>query len=240
MDFTETFAPVVRMETIRIVLAIAAQMKLQLFQLDVKSAFLNGELEDEVYVKQPQGYEIKGKEGKVYKLQKALYGLRQAPRAWNSNIDSYFVKNGFVRSPSEPSLYVRKTETDLLMVCLYVDDLIYAGTNEAMVKSFKATMMKEYEMTDLGLMKYFLGIQVKQSKWLIFISQENYISDLLKKFRMEDCKSVATPMALNEKLKQEDGAEKLDPNLYRSLVGSLIYLTNTRPDMCESNFQVHE
>ena len=108
VDFNETFAPVVRMETIRTVLALAAQLELQVFQLDVKSAFLNGELEEEVYVKQPQGFEVEGKEGKVYKLHKALYGLKQAPRAWNSKIDAYFLQNGFVKSPSEPSLVCEK------------------------------------------------------------------------------------------------------------------------------------
>ena len=234
VDFNETFAPVVRMETIRTVLALAAQLELQVFQLDVKSAFLNGELEEEVYVKQPQGFEVEGKEGKVYKLHKALYGLKQAPRAWNSKIDAYFLQNGFVKSPSEPSQYVKTRGANFLMVCLYVDDLIYAGTNHDMVQSFKEAMMKEYEMTDLGLMKYFLGIQVKQTKGGIFITQEKYIHDLLKKFILESCKPVSTPMALNEKLQLNDGAEKADPKVYRSLVGSLIYLTNTRPDIVHS------
>ncbi|RHN42089.1 putative RNA-directed DNA polymerase [Medicago truncatula] len=234
VDFNETFAPVVRMETIRTVLALAAQLELQVFQLDVKSTFLNGELEEEVYVKQPQGFEVEGKEGKVYKLHKALYGLKQAPRAWNSKIDAYFLQNGFVKSPSEPSLYVKRSGANFLMVCLYVDDLIYAGTNHDMVQSFKEAMMKEYEMTDLGLMKYFLGIQVKQTKCEIFITQEKYIHDLLKKFRLESCKPVSTPMALNEKLQLNDGSEKADPKAYRSLVGSLIYLTNTRPDIVHS------
>lgn len=215
-------------------LAIAAQMELQVFQLDVKSAFLNGELEEEVYVQQPQGFEARGEEGKVYKLKKALYGLKQAPRAWNSKIDAYFLRSGFMRSPSEPSLYVKKNGEDFLMVCLYVDDLIYVGTNANMVDSFKEAMMKEYEMTDLGLMKYFLGIQVKQSKGEIFITQEKYVSDMLKKFRMENSNPAPTPMALNEKLQLDDGAEKSDPKIYRSLVGSLIYLTNTRPDIVHS------
>ena len=113
VDFTETFAPVARMETIRTVLALAAQMELNVFQLDVKSAFLNGEIEEEVYVEQPKGYEVKGEENKVYRLRKALYGLKQAPRAWNSRIDRYFVKNGCDRSSSEPSLYVKKKATNI-------------------------------------------------------------------------------------------------------------------------------
>lgn len=234
IDFNETFSPVVRMETIRVVLALAAQLELQVFQLDVKSAFLNGELEEEVYVQQPEGFGVKGKEDKVYRLKKALYGLKQAPRTWNSKIDGYFLKNGFHRSPNEPSLYVKKQDHDFLIVCIYVDDLIYTGTNIRLVEDFKRKMMNEFEMTDLGVMKYFLGIQVKQSKGEIFISQEKYTEDLLKKFHMENCKSISTPMAANDKLRKDDGAKKIDAKLFRSLVGSLIYLTNTRPDIVQA------
>lgn len=235
IDFNETFSPVARMETIRTVLAIAAQMELPVYQLDVKSAFLNGELHEEVYVEQPQGYVVKGKENMVYRLHKALYGLKQAPRAWNNKIDNYFINNGFHRSPSEPSLYVKKGGTnEFLIVCLYVDDLIYTGTKPLMLEEFKKAMMKEYEMTDLGLMKYFLGIQVQQKTGEISISQEKYTEDLLKKFNMSMCNPVTTPMALNEKLQKNDGAKKANETLYRSLVGSLMYLTNTRPDIVHS------
>uniref|UniRef100_A0A2N9EW08 CCHC-type domain-containing protein n=1 Tax=Fagus sylvatica TaxID=28930 RepID=A0A2N9EW08_FAGSY len=193
VDFHETFAPVVRMETIRTVLALAAQMELQVFQLDVKSAFLNGDLEEEVYVEQPKGYVKKGKEDQVYWLRKALYGLKQAPRAWNSKIDSYFRQNGFHRSKCEPSLYV---------------------SSMMMVEDFKRAMMKEYEMIDLGLMKYFLA-----------------------------CKPVSTPVSSKEKLQQNDAVEKADAKAYRNLVGSLIYLTNTRPDICsfcQPNIKIYE
>ena len=141
VDFNETFAPVVRMETIRTVLALAAQLKLNVYQLDVKSAFLNGDLEEETFVEQPPGYVIKQHKNKVYRLKKALYGLKQAPRCWNSKIDEYLLKNGFIKSPSEPSLYVKKEGTDFLILCLYVDDLIYTGTNAKMVEDFKKAMM---------------------------------------------------------------------------------------------------
>lgn len=234
IDFNETFAPVVRMETIRIVLAIAAQLELQVYQLDVKSAFLNGKLEEEVYVEQPQGFEIKGKEEKVYRLKKALYGLKQAPRAWNSRINHYFQENGFQRSPNEPSLYIKRDGQNFIIVCIYVDDLIYMGTNLKLIADFKSSMMTEFEMTDLGMMKYFLGIQVKQQKGEIFISQEKYLVDLLQKFHMQNSKPIATPLAVNEKLKMEDGAKKVDDAMFRSLVGSLLYLTHTRPDIMQS------
>ena len=223
IDFTETFAPVVRMETIRSVLAVAAQFQLPVYQLDVKSVFLNGELQEEVYVEQPQGYIKKGQEKKVYRLYKALYGLKQAPRAWNAKIDGYFRKKGFQRSKSEPSLYVKKSGThDFLIACLYVDDLIYMGTNAKLVEDFKRSMKEEFEMTDLGLMKYFLGIQVKQSSGEITLCQEKYIDDLLRRFHMENCKPMDTPMAANLKLQLDDGATKIDARRYRSLVGLLI------------------
>ncbi|KAG6512658.1 hypothetical protein ZIOFF_030787 [Zingiber officinale] len=138
------------------------------------------------------------------------------------------------QSPNGPSLYVKVGEKgNFLIVCLYVDDVIYAGTDIMMVEDFKLAMMKKFEMSDLGLMRYFLGFQVKQSSGEIFISQEKYVEDLLKKFQMLSCKPVPTPMALNEKLQQEDDSEMADEKLYRSLVGSLIYLTNTRPDIVQ-------
>ena len=146
------------METIKIVLELSTQLQLQVFQLDAKSAFLNDELQEEVYVQQPLGYELKGQEDKVYRLYKTLYGLKQAPKAWNHKINLYFHQNGFGRSQSEPSLYVKKKREDFLMVCLYVDDLIYAGTSKDMVADFKDTMMREFEMTNLGLMRFLLGI----------------------------------------------------------------------------------
>ena len=235
VDFNETFAPVAHMETIRTVLAVAAQMELQVFQLDVKAAFLSGELEEEVYVKQPPSYVHKGKEDKVYHLKKALYELKQALRAQTSKLDSYFQQNGFQRSPSEPLLYVKKKGIkDFLLVCLYVDNLIYVGKNPEMVAKFKEAIMKEYEMTNLGPMKYFLGIQVRQCKGEIFISQEKYFEDLLIRFQMNNCKLVSTPMAFNEKVHSNDGAKKVDARNYQSLVGSLIYLTNTRPDIVQT------
>ncbi|KAG6470938.1 hypothetical protein ZIOFF_072026 [Zingiber officinale] len=138
------------------------------------------------------------------------------------------------QSPNEPSLYVKVGEKgNFLIVCLYVDDVIYAGTDIKMVEDFKLAMMKKFEMSDLGLMRYFLGFQVKQSSGEIFISQEKYVEDLLKKFQMLSCKLVPTAMTLNEKLQQEDDSEMADEKLYRSLVGSLIYLTNTRPDIVQ-------
>jgi len=224
------FAPVARLDIVRMILAIAARNKWSVHQMDVKSAFLNGFLEEEVYVKQPLGYEIDGQEGKVYKLKKALYGLKQAPRVWYSRMDEYLKGEGFKRSPSEPTLYIKvNQEGKILIVCLYVDDLIFTG--DLLINEFKTAMKSEFEMTDLGMMKYFLGIEVNQSEDGIFICQNKYANDLLKRFRMMNCKPAVTPIATGTKLSKYDEGSYVDPTLYKRLVGSLIYLTATRPDI---------
>ena len=171
VDYDEVFAPVARMETIRLLISLAAQMKWRIFQLDVKSAFLNGYLEEDVYVEQPMGFVIEGQEGKVLKLNKALYGLKQAPRAWNTRIDKYFQDNGFVRCQNEYALYVKTFNNgDVLFICLYVDDLIFTGNNPNLFEDFKESMSREFDMTDMGLMSYYLGMEVKQTENGIFVS----------------------------------------------------------------------
>ncbi|KAL0388509.1 UNVERIFIED_CONTAM: Retrovirus-related Pol polyprotein from transposon RE2 [Sesamum radiatum] len=231
IDYTETFAPVARLDTIRALIAIAANKKWKIYQMDVKSAFLNGYIDEEIYVEQPQGFIAKGSEEKVLRLKKALYGLKQAPRAWYSRIDKYFMDRGFRRSLSEPTLYIKSQGNDTLIVSLYVDDLIYTGNNEKMIQVFKEDMMKTFEMSDLGLMHFFLGIEINQEKEGIFICQWKYTETLLKKFKMESCKTVTTPLVTGEKYQKEDGSQKVDGSMYRSLIGSLLYLTATRPDI---------
>ncbi|CAL2254987.1 unnamed protein product [Prunus armeniaca] len=232
IDFNETFAPVARLDTIRALVALAVQKKWKIYQLDVKSAFLNGELEEEIYVEQPQGFIEQGGENKALKLKKALHGLKQAPRAWNSRIDKYFINAGFRRSKSEPTLYSKtQGKSDILIVSLYVDDLICTRNNEKIIQEFKKDMMKTFEMSDLGLMHYFLGIEINQEEDGIFICQKKYTENLLKKFKMYGCKTVATPLITNEKLRKEDGSSKANESVYRSLIGSLLYLTTTRPDI---------
>ena len=232
IDFFETFSPVARSETVRIILALAAHKKWDVFQFDVQSAFLNGELDQEVYVEQPQGFVVGGMENKVYKLKKALYGLKQAPRAWYSRIDIFLHQNGFHRSKSEPTLYLKMQELEeMLIVCIYVDDIIYTGSSKKLIENFKELMMKEFEMSDLGLLHYFLGLEVHQTKQGIFISQGKYVYDLLKKFRMSNCNATSTPMNANERLTNEDGSGRADAKVFRSIVGRLIYLTHTRPNI---------
>jgi len=162
IDYGEVFAPVARLETIRMIISLAAQKKWRIYQMNVKSTFLNGILKEEVYVEQPMGYVVKGQEDKVLKLKKALYGLKQAPRAWNSRIDKYFQENGFAKCPHEYALYAKVRENgDILLVCIYVDDLIFTGSNSSMFGEFKKAMTREFEMTDIGLMSYYLDIEIK-------------------------------------------------------------------------------
>lgn len=231
VDFSETFSPVARLDTIRMLLALAAQKGWKLYHLDVKSAFLNGYLQEEIYVEQPKGFLVKGKEEKVYRLRKALYGLKQAPKAWYNKVDDYLQSLRFIKSPSEATLYVKKSDTNLIIVSVYVDDMLVTGSNEKLVDEFKAEMFKAFEMTDLGLLTYFLGMEVKQGDNGVFICQKKFAKEILKKFHMEDCKDISTPMNQKEKFSKEDGAEKVDEMLYRSLIGCLMYLTATRPDI---------
>ncbi|CAL5423091.1 unnamed protein product [Camellia sinensis] len=232
IDYNEVFAPVARHDTIRLVIALAAPNSWPIFQLDVKSTFLYGDLQEEVYVDQPPGYVCQGNETKVYKLRKALYGLKQAPRAWYSRIEAYFLKSGFQKCPYEPTLFI-KSESDgkLLIVCLYVDDLIYTGNDSAMFDAFKSSMMKEFAMTDLGMLHYFLGIEVIQSSDAIFLSQRKYAQDILAKFQLQHCNSVGTPIDLGLKLTKDPEGKKIDNILYKQMVGSLMYLIITRPDI---------
>ena len=165
--------------------------------MDVKSAFLNGYLEEQVYFEQPLGYSVKGQEDKVLKLKKTLYRLKQAPRMLNSIINKYFLDNGYLRCPYEHSLYIMTNDHgDILVVHLYADDFIFTGNRASMFEDLKRAMTQEFEMTDIRLMSYYLGIKVKQSKEGIFISQERYTREILEKFNMINSKPVTTPIEI--------------------------------------------
>lgn len=231
-DFNEVFAPVSRLDTIRLLISLAAQNGWKLLHMDVKSAFLNGFLQDEIYLQQPPGFVKRGEEEKVYKLRKALYGLKQSPRAWYDRINNFFLKNGFERCPFEHTLYMKKhSKGGFMIVSLYVDDLIFTGDNMKMLSEFKNSMMKEFEMTDLGELHHFLGIGVQQSKCGIFISQEKYAAQVLEKFNMMNANPVSTPCVAGLKLCKNGEGKFVDPTIFRSLVGNLMYLTATRPDI---------
>ncbi|GJR46734.1 retrovirus-related pol polyprotein from transposon TNT 1-94 [Tanacetum coccineum] len=229
IDYTEVFAPVARLETVRLVMSLAAQNDWVLFQLDVKSAFLHGELNEEVFIDQPPGYIKKGAEQKVYRLKKALYGLKQAPRAWYSRIESYFTKEGFKRCPYEHTLFVKAGErVKILIVCIYVDDLIFTGNDKQMYVQFKTSMMNEFDMTDLGKVRYFLGIEVRQNEAGVFICQKRYAQGVLERFNMEKCNSVQNPIVPGCQLTRDEKGVSVDNTRYKQLIGSLMYLTAKR------------
>eukprot|EP00253_Pinus_taeda_P009234 PITA_09234 len=195
--------------------------------MDVKSAFLNGVLKEEVYVEQPPGYEVEGQEHKICKLKKALYGVKQAPRAWYSRIYAYLIENGFDKCDGEPTLYIKENDGKILIIVLYVDDLIFISNDASLIDDFKAVMKNEFEMTDLGFLRYFLGIEVDQSENGVFISQVKYVEVVLKRFNMQNSKAVVTSTIMGLKLTKEDSSKDFDPKLYKSIVSSLMYLTAT-------------
>ena len=183
-----------------------------------------------MYIDQPPRYVKPGHENQVYKLKKALYGLKQAPRAWYSCIDAYFVKEGFLKYPYEFTLYTKfGVDGKMLIVCLYVDDLIYVSNDGVMLADFKKSMMNEFDMIDLGLMRYFLIIEVVQSPTGIFISQKKHVFEILDRFQMKDCNPVLTLTELGLKLTKHGAGKMVNATLYKQIVGSLMYLTSTRP-----------
>jgi hypothetical protein len=231
VDFDEVYAPVARMETVRILLALAAHGGWEVHHMDVKSAFLNGELAEEVYVQQPPGFVVEEDRHAVLKLSKALYGLRQAPRAWYAKLDSSLVDLGFTRSPVEHAVYRRGNDKEYLLVGVYVDDLIITGTCVEEIMSFKAEMHRLFKMSDLGLLSYYLGIEVRQEHGEITVCQRAYAEKILERAGMAGCNACHTPMEARLKLKKEDGAQKVDATEFRSVIGCLRYLVNTRPDI---------
>ena len=231
IDFEEVFAPVARMESVRLVLAMAAAKDWAVHHLDVKSAFLNGDLTEEVFVKQAPGFIAQGAEHKVLRLRKALYGLRQAPRAWNSKLDATMAELGFTRCATEHALYTRRRGKEELVVRVYVDDLIVTGAREKDIASFKAEMAARFQMTDLGALSYYLGIEVRQGSRAVTLGQRAYARKLLERAGMANCKPAATPIEERIKLSKQSTAEKVDTTCYRSIVGGLRWLTHTRPDI---------
>lgn len=234
IDFDDAFAPVARLETIRLLLAIAAKEGWLVYHLDVKSAFLNGELKEEVYVTQPTGFEVKGKEAMVYKLQRALYGLRQAPRAWNARLDKALKEIGFEKCAHEQAVYKVHKSNFIIILGVYVDDLIVTGSNEDKISEFKKRMRSIFEMSDLGKLTYYLGIEVNQTKDGIIMKQEAYASKILEIAGMSTCNATQYPMEPKLQLTKDENGKPIDPTMYRKIIGSLRYLIHTRPDLSYS------
>ncbi|KAH9671187.1 Integrase catalytic domain-containing protein [Citrus sinensis] len=231
IDFDETFAPVARLESIRMLLAYACHKNFILYQMDVKSAFLNGYIMEEVYVKQPPGFENEKFPDHVYKLSKALYGLKQAPRAWYDRFKNFLLDNDFSMGKADTTLFVKHKNQDILIVQIYVDDIIFGSTNELLYKDFSSCISQEFEMSMIGELKYLLGLQIKQNEEGIFINQAKYVKDLLKRFGYDNGTAKSTPMSTTIKLDKEEKGKEVDIRTYRDMIGSLLYLTASRPDI---------
>ncbi|KAI3720023.1 hypothetical protein L6452_20930 [Arctium lappa] len=231
IDYDETYAPVACIEAIRMFLAYAAHKNFTVYQMDVKTAFLNGVLKEEVYVSQPEGFVNPDKPNHVYILDKALYGLKQAPRAWYDILSQFLVKSGFTKATVDTTLFIKKDKGDIILIQIYVDDIIFGSTNPKYCRNFANLMVSRFQMSMMGEMNFFLGLQVKQFSTGIFINQSKYILDILRKFKMEDCKPIGTPMAPGTKIGTDLSGKAVDVRTYRGMIGSLMYLTSSRPDI---------
>ena len=236
VDYLETFAPVVKLTTIRVLLAIAAVLDFEIEQMDVVTAFLNGDLTEDIYMQVPEGLKNPENENKVCKLQKSLYGLKQAPRQWYAKIHDYLISHlKFKCSTDDPCLYVRKTDSSITIIALYVDDLLILGNSKNEISSIKNEFSTKFEMKDLGPAKVMLGIEITRDRknQRLFISQQQYITEILKRFNMSESRTVSTPMEKSSLSELDMIDEKaLENTPYRQAIGSLIYLVSgTRPDL---------
>ncbi|GJZ19175.1 putative ribonuclease H-like domain-containing protein [Tanacetum coccineum] len=231
IDYDEVFAPVARIEAIRLFLAFASFMGFIVYQMDVKSAFLYGTIDEEVYVSQPPGFVDPDHPKKVYKVVKALYGLHQAPRAWYATLSTFLEEHGYRRGTIDKTLFIKKDKKDIMLVQVYVDDIIFGSTRKSWCDEFEALMKGRFQMSSMGELIFFLGLQVKQKTDGIFISQDKYVADMLKKFDLASVKTAITPMETKMALTKDEEADDVDVHLYRSMIGSLMYLTASRPDI---------
>ncbi|GJT08207.1 retrovirus-related pol polyprotein from transposon TNT 1-94 [Tanacetum coccineum] len=235
IDFEESFALVARLEAVRMFVAFAAHKNITIFQMDVKTAFLNGPLKEEVYVSQPEGFIDPEFPDHVYRLKKSLYGLKQAPRAWYDKFSSFLIEHGFTKGIIDPTLFTRRQGGDILLVQVYADDIIFGSTNPDFSKRFANLMKNNFEMSMMGELKFFLRLQVYQSPRGIFISQSQYAIELLKKHGLDECVSISTPMA-TEMLDADLQGTHTDQTTYWRMLGGLMYLTANRPDIAFATF----
>nr|GEX83417.1 retrovirus-related Pol polyprotein from transposon TNT 1-94 [Tanacetum cinerariifolium] len=231
IDFEESFAPVARMEAIRIFLAYAAHKGFTVYQMDVKTAFLHGSLKEDVYVCQPEGFIDADYPSHVYKLKKALYGLKQAPRAWYDELSIFLLQNGFSKGIIDPTLFTRRFDDDILVVPVYIDDIIFGSSDPRYATLFSDLMKSRFEMLMMGEMTFFLGLQVNQSPSGIFINQSKYVHEILKKHGLNTCDIIGTPMDIKDKLELDQIGTPVDAIKYRNMIGALMYLTSSRPDI---------
>ena len=241
VDYDETFSPVVRFASVRLILAIVASMDLELFQMDVKTAFLNGELEEEIYMAQPSEFVVEGEEHKVCKLRRSIYGLKQASRQWNLKFHQAVLSDGFEVMEEDHCVYVKRSKNSFLIMTLYVDDILLAGNNKLLIESTKAWLSSTFDMKDMGEASYVLGVKITRdrAKRFLSLSQENYVQKILERFGMSTCKPIDTPVERNTSLsksmvpKNDEERGRMARVPYSSAVGSLMYaMLCTRPDIC--------
>nr|GEY23109.1 hypothetical protein [Tanacetum cinerariifolium] len=201
------------------------------YEMDVKSAFLYGKIEEEVYVCQPPGFEDPDFPNKVYKVKKALYGLHQAPRAWYKTLSTYLLNNGFKRGQLDKTLFIKQNKGAILLVQVYVDDIVFGSTKKEMCDVFEILMHEKFQMSSMGKLTFFLGLEVKQKQDGIFISQDKYVAEILKKFEFSKVKTASTPMENSKPLLKDEDGQEVDVHIYRSMIGSLMYLTSSRRDI---------
>jgi hypothetical protein len=228
-DYEETFAPVAHMTTIRALIAVAAIHSWTIFQLDVKNDFLHGDLHKEVYMQPPPCVTVP--DGHVCHLRCALYGLKQAPRAWFKRFTSVVIVAGFSPNDHDPALFVHASKRGHTLLLLYVDDMLITGDDDEYIAFVKVRLAEQFMMSDLGPLSYFLSIEVKSTSNEYYLSQHKYLQDLITRSGLTDTRTTTTPMELNLQLRPNDGTPLADPSRYHQIVGSLVYLTITRPDI---------
>lgn len=229
IDYTETFSPVVKMTTIRTIIALAAARKWPLYQLDVNNAFLHGDLHEEVYMKMPEC--IPNLANKVCRLQVSLYGLKQTSRQWHAKLADFLKTQGYTQSKNDYSLFLKQSAQHLTIVVVYVDDILLIGSDPTTIQDLKQSLNTAFGIKDLGFPHYFLGFEVTHYQDGVTLSQRKFTQDLLKESGHLHARSTATPLPINYKLTPDTGVPVEDPTLYRTYIGKLYFLSNTRPDI---------
>ena len=230
-DFADTFSPVVKPTTIRILIHLTVTYSWVLRQLDVNEAFLHGSLIEDVFMQQPQGFRDPQFPQHVCKLQKAIYGLRQTPRAWYTKLQNFLLSIGFIISKSDSSLFIHLQQKFTMFLLIYVDDIIITDTSSQQVQQFITTLAHRFSLKDLGPLAYFLRVEAIHTSSDLFLFQYKYIRDLLEKHNMFGANAISTSISSTVSLKLHDGALPTDPTKYRQVIGSMQYLSLTRPDI---------
>jgi ATP-binding cassette subfamily B (MDR/TAP) protein 1 len=241
IDYEDTFSPVVRITLVRLILAILAHMYLELYQMDVRTMFLSGEQNKDIYMDKPLGFETKGQERKICKLKRSISGFKQASRQWNVKFHQAILKDGFTMMEKDHCIYLKCSNNSFIILSLYVDDILITGNSKEMINTTKKWLSSNFNMKDMGKVSYVLGVKIIRdlAKWLVDLTQENYIKKMLEHYHMQDCKPTNTyvdrslslsrdmfPKTLKEK-------EKMSKVPYASVVGSLMYaIMCTHPDIC--------